>query len=391
MTRNTWSVPDTEVVDQIEQRLDGESADVLATIVRVEGNAYRRPGAKSLLSTDGTGVGSITAGCLEDDLLRTAESVRETGRPELVTYDLMEDEEDVWGLGVGCNGIIDVLLEPLSETFRPAIEAFDDGRDVAICTVLATDSDSALSLGDRAYYHPDDDRLATPTDEPASTWPASNLVGPAAELTTRGNASVIDVEHEESTISIFVDGLTPPDELVIFGSGHDVGPVTDLAAKNGFRVTVVGFRGAVDLSDRFPDADRTLQTSPARVAEAVDLGARTYAVVMTHNFLDDRLTIETLLDADIPYVGLMGPSERFEEMLEAFEADGRPVDAEDLDTLYTPVGLDLGDGSPYGIAHSIVAEVVAVANDRTPGHLRDRAGHIHERVNILASDETGSS
>ncbi|SIS18539.1 XdhC family protein [Natronorubrum thiooxidans] len=380
MTRNNWSVPETEVLQRVHERLDADSADVLATIVDVEGNAYRRPGAKMLLDEAGDGVGSITAGCLEDDLLAAAQSVREDGQPELLTYDLMDDEDDVWGLGVGCNGIIDVLLEPLTETYRPAVEAFADGRNVAVLTVLE-DSKGALDRGDRAYYHPGDGGLTTPDGEPAPAWP-DELADPAKDLAERGRADTIELDSQDRRLAVFIDGLAAPTELVIFGSGHDVGPVTELAAKNDFRVTVVGFRGSVDLEDRFPDADDTLTTSPAAVDDDLELGDRTYAVVMTHNFIDDRLTVEQLLDASVGYIGLMGPHKRFEKMLAEFEDEGRSFDDETLASLYTPIGLDLGGGSPYQIAHSIVAEILAVSNDRTPRHLRTREGHIHDRITV---------
>ncbi|MCU4926869.1 XdhC family protein [Halobacteria archaeon AArc-dxtr1] len=392
MTRRNWSVPETAVVQRVRERIEAASdEDVLATIVDVEGSAYRRPGAKMLLDEAG-GIGSITAGCLEDELLRVAEEVRAEGRPKLVTYDLMEDDEDdVWGLGVGCNGIIEVLLEPLSETYRPAVAAFDDGRDVGICTVLSTPDGDPLERGDRAYYHPENEgRLSTPDGEPATDWP-SGLESAAAELASSGKADVVDLDSGNGTLEIFVDGLAAPEELVIFGTGHDVGPVTELAAKNDFRVTVVGFRGAVDLAEKFPDADQTLTTSPGTIAAdfdaaGVDLDERTHAVVMTHNFIDDRLAVEALIDADVPYVGLMGPNERFAEMVEVFEEEGRTFDEGELKALYTPIGLDLGGGSPYQIAHSIVAEVLAVSNDRQPRHLRTREGHIHDRVEVEADD-----
>ncbi len=387
MSANTWSVPEIEIVQQIERRLDGETDDVLATLVRVEGNAYRRPGAKSLLGADGQGVGSITAGCLEDEIIAAASSVRETGCPELVTYDLLEDDEDVWGLGVGCNGMINVMLEPLSETYQPAVDAFTDGRDVAICTVLESGDGHPLSRGSRAYYYPETDQLSTPTGDPATAWQSGDLTRLAARLATEGKASTLDIDHHGEPLSVFVDGVRAPKELVVFGTGHDVTPVTEFGAKAGFRVTVVGFRGALDLEARFPEADRTVTTSPARLDDDIGVGSRTYAVVMTHNFLDDRLTVETLLDASVPYIGLMGPHERFEKMLEAFEADGRTVDETDLETLYTPIGLDLGDGTPHGIAQSIIAEILAVSNDRTPRHLREREGHIHERVDVGSTAE----
>ncbi|MFC7097102.1 XdhC family protein [Halobaculum marinum] len=387
MTAHTWSVPETEVVQSIRDHLDGRAGDpegppaVLATVVGVEGNAYRRPGAKMLLGADGEGVGAITAGCLEEDLASVAERIRETGTPEVVTYDLMDDDEDVWGLGVGCNGIIDVLLEPLTETYRPAVDAFETGHDVAVATVL-DGGDGPLVRGDRAYYRPDDGTLRTPDGDPASDeWPAG-LAGPAGDLAGRGRGDTLVFDTDGTTVEVFVDGVAAPTDLVVFGTGHDVGPVTELAANNDFRVTVVGFRGAVDLAERFPAADRTVTTAPGRLADEVRLDDRTHAVVMTHNFVDDRIVVEALLDAGVAYVGLMGPRERFEEMLEAFADEGRQFSESELAPLYTPVGLDLGGGSPYQIAHSIVAEVLAVSNDRDPGHLKEREGPIHERVDV---------
>lgn len=153
MTYNNWSVPETEVMRTIGEQLEADQPAALATIVDVEGNAYRRPGAKMLLTPDGEGVGSITAGCLEDDLIQVGKVVRKEDRPRIETYDLMEGEDDVWGLGVGCNGIIDVLVEPLDKGYQPAVEAFADGRDIASLTVLESDL-AGLKRGDRAYFCP---------------------------------------------------------------------------------------------------------------------------------------------------------------------------------------------------------------------------------------------
>lgn len=384
MTESNWSVPETEIVQRISNKLDDEGEtrdDILATIVDVEGNAYRRPGAKMILEKDGSGVGSITAGCLEDELLSAATAVRETGQPERVTYDLTSDGEDVWGLGVGCNGVLDVLLEPLDRTYQPAIEALERGEDVTIITVLSEHGN--LDRGDRVYFIPDEDRLCLPdgSTPEAGIWP-DGLSESAAKLAQRGRADVFTTGEDSAKVKFFIDGLSAPPELVIFGNGHDVGPVTELAERNGFRVTVIGFRGAVDLETRFPSAHQTVTSSPGSFTEVFDIGERTYTVIMTHNFIDDRLTLETLLDSPVSYVGLMGPQERFERMLEEFDTEGTSYGAATLESVYTPIGLDLGGGSPYQIAHSIVAEILAVENDRDPRHLRERDRHIHNRVDI---------
>jgi len=379
MDNHNWGVSDAEVLASIRDLLAADRRAVVATVVDVEGSAYRRPGAKMIVDEEG-GRGHITAGCLEDEVFELADAVLDAGEPRVETYDLMDDEDDVWGLGVGCNGIIDVVLEPLDERYRPAVEAFEADEPVAVLTALGGDA----PLGARAYYR---DGAVETASESFPAWLAEAVADPAAELLAGDASDTVTVETDDGRAEVFVDGLRPAPRLVVFGSGHDAGPVVELATKNGFRVTVVGFRGAVDLESRFPAADEHVRTAPARVGDAVDLDERTYAVVMTHNFVDDRLALDELLGTDVPYVGLMGPRERFEEMLDAFDEEGRTFAEDELDVLYTPVGLDLGSGSPYGIATSIVAEAVAVHNDRDPGHLREREGPIHDRTTVEAGTD----
>ena len=375
MSEQDWSVPETEVLTSIRTLLDGGRDAVVATVVDVEGSAYRRPGAKMLVEEDGEGLGHITAGCLEDEVFELTAEVLAAGEPRIETYDLMEDDDDVWGLGVGCNGIIDILLEPLDESYRPAVEAFEAGERVGVITVLGGDA----PMGAKAYFR---DGSVETESEGFPDWLAGAIADPAEQLVADGASDAIEVETADGSAEVFVDGIEPTPDLLVFGSGHDVGPLVELGRKNDFRVTVVGFRGAADLEERFPHADEVIATSPAGVADAIETDPSTYAVVMTHNFIDDRLTVEALIDAGVPYVGLMGPHERFEEMLEEFEAEGREFDSKELEAVYTPIGLDLGGATPYGIATSIVGEVLAVHHGREPKHLREREGTIHERVEV---------
>ena len=382
-TDANWSVPETEVLARARALLDSDRRGVLATVIRVEGSAYRRPGAKMVIPEDGDGVGHITAGCLEDEVQGLAEEVLAAGEPRVERYDLMPEADagdDVWGLGVGCNGVIDILLEPLDETYRPAVAAFDEGRDLGVLTVV--DGDGAHE-GARAYYDPSTQELDLGEGFDADL--ADRVRAVAAELTARGKSDSVTIDG----VTVFVDGLAAPSKLVVVGTGHDVGPIAELGAKADFRVTVVGFRGAAAKADRFPAASEVVSTSPARMTDAYDFDANTYVVVSTHNFVDDRLAVEALLETDVPYVGLMGPRERFEEMLDDFAEEGTEFTDAQLDRLYTPVGLDLGGGSPYQIALSIVSEVLAVKNGRAPKHLKTRDGTIHDRVE-LSADGSGA-
>jgi len=366
MTESEWSVPEAEVVERLRGHLDADEPAMLATVVDVEGSAYRRPGAKMVVSPEAGGVGAITAGCLEDEVRELAAEVIEAGDARLETFDLMSDD-GVWGMGVGCNGIIDILLEPVGESLRRAVEAYGAGEAATVATVLAADDDR-LALGDRAY-----------ADGGFEGFPDDLAAALDAELGEGDRSRTVEVATDRGTASVFLDRITPPAELLLIGTGHDVRPVAELARTNDFRVTVVGFRGARATEERFPEADRVVSTSPRSLTDDVAVDGDTFAVVMTHNFVDDRLALDQLLRTDTPYVGLMGPTDRFEEMLEAFESEGRAVDEADLDSVYTPVGLDLGGGAPYQVAHSIVAEMLAVRNGRSGGHLRDRKGPIHAR------------
>lgn len=374
MRTNDWSVSEPTILETVGSLIESNRDGVLATIVDVEGNAYRRPGAKLLIGRD-EHVGNVTAGCLEDEVASIADEVLEDGKTRIETFDLMEDEEDLWGLGIGCNGIIDMFLEPVDEGYLPAVEAASGGENVALVTIL--ESEELPEYGRAIYRH---STGVTEADLP--TWARTAIERSAETLLNDERSRTVRIVDGDRSATVFVDSIVSPPKVAIFGTGPDVKPVVDLAKKSGFDVTVVGFRGAAATEDAFPNADRVLSTSPADVRDIISFDGRTYTVVMTHNFLDDRLTVDELVKTPVPYVGLMGPRNRFEEMMSDFASEGRSFDQRELDRIYTPIGLDLGGGEPYQIAHSIVAEILAVHNDRTPTHLKVREGPIHDRVEV---------
>lgn len=361
MTEHSWSHPEVEVLARAREIVTSGGEAVLATIVDVQGSAYRRPGAKMVITSAGEGVGHVTAGCIESEVVDLASRVLADGESRHVTYDLTESDEDVWGLGVGCNGVITILLEPLDDGFVGAVKTVQNREPVVVVSLLNDES-----LASRAYYRPKDgfDR-----DVPPAFAEVSDQI-----------ADLLQSEKSARMGDVFIDPLVPPSKALILGTGNDIPPVVELAKKADFHVTVVGFRGSQAKSDYFPNADEVVATSPSDVADVVDIDRDTYAVAMTHNFVDDRLALEALLETPIPYIGLLGPRKRFEEIRSAFAEEGVTFTGADLDRIYTPVGLDLGGGSPYQIAQSIVAELLAVKNDREPDHLREREGTIHERV-----------
>ncbi len=333
----------TEIVAAWEAvRAEGREA-LLATVVGVSGSTYRRPGARMLLSREGRLAGSVSGGCLEGDILQKAWWRTEQGAA-LVTYDSTDADEDVvWGFGLGCNGVVQVLLERVSGAQPGPLEALAavvrERRPQQIVTVTASD-DPAVPLG---------------------TWQG-------------------DTDFTESVI-VFEETVLPPAPLVIFGAGQDALPLVRLAKELGWHVTVVDTRGTRARPERFPQAD----VVQAGFSDTPALDSRTAAVVMTHNYADDRRVLDCLLTSAAGYIGQLGPRVRTERLLAEISDDGLTMTEEMRRRLHAPIGLDLGADNPDEIALSIVAEIQAARAGRAAGFLRDHRAPIHARpVTALA-------
>lgn len=372
-----WSATRLDIHERLRSLTDSGTG-TLATIVDVEGSAYRRPGAKLVVDDESESMGAITAGCLEGPLLDLASDVRETGKPRVETFDLTDDDE--WGMGLGCNGIIDILLEPIDDSLVLALDELAAKRPAAVLTVVESGIPDVATgarvtvTGDRTV-HSTGTRASIPDS-------VVDRLDPAIDAAVTDGTSVLEqVTLDDGDISVFVDGLEPVHDLVLFGSQNDVHPVSRLAQEVGFRVIVASGRGAKGSADAFPYAHEVRSVRAPDLASVVDADAYTSVVLMSHNFIDDRLALESLLaDSEVPYIGLMGPRKRFEEMRAEFEEEGVQFSRDDLDRIATPVGLDVGGGEPVEIALSIVSEVLAVSNDRLGGRLKDSEGTIHPRI-----------
>jgi xanthine dehydrogenase accessory factor len=380
-TTTAWSTTTPEIFERIGQTIGADRQFAVATIVDVEGAAYRRPGAKMVIGSDGTSYGGITAGCLEGPLQTVASEVLESGSVTSITYDLTED--DGWGLGLGCNGVIDVLIEPVDGSWQPAVDAYTNGEVCSLVTAIES-SDPSVPVGSRtviggrapetgeSYDH---DRASLPP------WIIDDIEAPARTCATEGRVECVTISTEMGSVTLAIDGIEPPQRLVVFGSQPDVQPVTRLATQVGLRVTVATARGGRANGDAFPNAECVRSVHPTDLAD-IGLDERTPVVIMSHNLVDDRLALEAALETETPYIGLMGPRKRFEEIQSILEEDGIDLSTNDRERIATPVGLDLGGGEPMEIALSIVSEVVAVGNGRDGGRLMDRAGPIHDRQSV---------
>lgn len=376
-----WSASSQDLHEAFAEYRRAEAPAVVATVVDVEGSAYRRPGAKMLIDPTAAGVGAITAGCLEGPVEDLATGVLESGERIVKTFDLTKDDGE-WGLGLGCNGVIDILLEPLDESWDPVISAVSDRKAAATLTVIGS-SDPEVTVGDRVIYNGESTTGSSARggfQEPV----LDPLLVRADELRADAATATVTVSTEAGEVEVYIDWIVPAPDLLLFGSQNDIHPVSKIGHEAGFRVIVASPRGARSGEDQFPHAHIVESVRPMEVANAMQDPPRTYAVLMSHNLLEDRLALDALLEASVPYIGLMGPRKRFEELREARLADhGEAFTQAELDRIAAPVGLDLGGDEPIQIALSIVSEALATHNGREGGRLTDREGPIHDRIDPM--------
>jgi xanthine/CO dehydrogenase XdhC/CoxF family maturation factor len=287
---------------------------------------------------DGSRLGSISGGCLEEDVIARAANVFATGVADAVIYDTTSENDLVWGVGLGCHGVVRVLLEKLPS--RPPWA-------VALSTGFVRRRATALSI-----RHGGDNR---------SEW-GTRLAAPG------------DCPDPEA---LFVQVVAPPTALTIFGAGDDAMPLCHLAKELGWHVTIADPRAAFVTAQRFPLADSLISGSADVLVPRADPGPDGLAVVMTHHYVHDVPILRELLQRPLGYLGLLGPRKRAEKIMDNLEAGGMDVTAEQRARLHAPVGLDLGADSPEQVALSIVAEIQAVISKRDARPLRERLRPIH--------------
>jgi xanthine/CO dehydrogenase XdhC/CoxF family maturation factor len=361
------------IVDALESAAEHGESVVLATVVRITGSSYGGVGTRMVIRVDGSTIGIVSGGCLETDLAEHARMVHESSQAKLVTYDTRADDDAAWGLGLGCNGLIDVFLEPLVGSCAGRFAGMlRKANDSPVTSVLATviSSDTSSMVGVHALVTGDDTTTI-------GDWGSSKILehvratAPSAMKERRRG-----VVAEFDGVTVAFEAITPAIRLVICGSGPDVVPLVRFAGDLGWNVTVIDHRPVTDdHAARFPLARVIECLDASDVVKAASVNAQTAAVVMSHHYARDLEYVRALLGSDARYIGVLGPRARSERMLADMSATGDNI--ERGERLHSPIGLNIGGDGPDGIALSIVAEVSAVMTGSEVKHLRDHAGALH--------------
>ncbi len=299
------------IADAVKQIRERGMRGLLVTVIGTRGSTYRRAGTRVVIAEDGEVSGAISGGCVERDLAERAHSWLD-GAARVITYDASRSDDVIFGMGLGCRGEIELLIQPFGPLVSPRLPSAPG----VFATVIASQNPK---------------------------YSAGDAIEVRCESTRRMEVDGCDV---------FAEVIAPQRSIIIFG-GRDAAPVAELAESIGWRAVVV----------------RDVQA---------DLSGHDGAVVMTHNFLRDEAILTALLKMPIPYIGLLGPRTRGEELLASIGAD-----ASLRARVHYPIGLDLGAETPEEIALSIVAEMQAVFRGRTAAPLRQSRRPIHERLTAI--------
>lgn len=319
----------------------------LGVLIHTDGSTYRKAGALILIAADGSYAGLISGGCLEGDLSAHARSVIDSGLARELRYDMRGTDELLWGLGLGCEGAMRILLlqagpangwQPLAHLAN-ALAA----HSPTAIGVVTQSSLAQLPVGS----------IALPlAGEHAAAVPAP-LRGPATQAALARSAERAQSEWLEGPgFRLFALPLALPPRIALLGAGPDASPVVDFAARLNWKVTLVDHRPAYAIAAHFPTAERVILTRPEELGSAVQLERYRAAVVMSHHLPSDLCYLRVLAASPVPYVGLLGPAIRRERLLAELGSDASRLNGR----LHT-VGLPLGGRTPEAIALAIVAQL----------------------------------
>jgi len=347
----------------------------LATVVNVRGSSYRSPGARMLITDDGRWVGSISGGCLEGDALRKARQVIMSKKPTTVTYDTREESNQNLGIGLGCNGVIDVLIEPIDpKDERNAIQLFEEFVDSDEPLALATIFRSLQETGSKLLINTKGKVISGFEDETLN-----ELVLPELMQVFESKKSKVKEYMQHGEAEIFFELIQPAISLLIFGGGFDARPVSELAKSLGWNVSVTDECVAHIAPIFFPTADKLSLCHRDFIDRDFKITPYTACVLMSHNYEYDRDVLKKIIKSNTPYIGILGPRKRFDKMQQEFSKDGFQLTQEEIKRIHSPIGLDIGAEAPDEIAISIIAEIQSKFSSRPGGFLKHNDGPIHQR------------
>ena len=357
-----------DIIKAYDEAVKNNKQTALATVVKVEGSSYRRPGARMLVTEDGMLTGAISGGCLEGDALRKALLVMQQQKPLLATYDTTDEDDAKLGVQLGCNGIVHILIEPVKKESNNAIDLLKQIAAQRQDAVLVT----LFSLEDKKREDAGTYALLTKKNLYNKNL-AEELI---SDMRQALQNKISSVKKYGATYAL-IEHVPPAVSLLIFGAGNDAIPLAQMAAVLGWQIIIVDGRPAYVTAVRFPQAQHILVAKPSETHGRLTFDNNTAVVLMTHNYNYDMEMLQHLLPMFLPYIGLLGPKTKLHRMLEEMTEKKIVFTEQQRQSLYSPTGLDIGSETAEEIALSILAEIKMALSKRNGKSLRKKETTIH--------------
>ncbi len=347
----------------------------LGTVVRVEESSYRRIGARMYVSDNGEWVGGISGGCLEGDALKRAQMAISKNESSVVIYDTMDDDSHQIGVGLGCNGRIDVMFTPIDrkDSNNPVEQLIKIkySRDCSVLFQIIGSSEAGEKNLGKIYTENDYKILAKELDEPLE-----NLKLLSNELKKRRKSKAVKFRYKnDGYLELLMEVIHPKVKLICIGDNYDVNSIVSIAHELGWEIHVAGKMRKLS-KHVFQNAKSVCTFDEAT---RIELDDHTAVILMSHDFETDFGLIHHFLKKEISYLGLLGPKKRMKKIEDTLRKNDPDIDLNAAVNLFAPTGLDIGAESPEEIALSIVAEIIATMRKREGKPLKERKGPIHER------------
>lgn len=368
------------IIVQYEKLRETETDCILATVVHVEGSSYRRAGARMLIDEFGNITGAISGGCLEGDALRKALHALHQGKNKLVTYDTSDEDDAVIGAQLGCNGIIQVLFEPLNyldelnpcELLRTVVS-----ENISFAIVVQFNLDKSKEQSGTRFLIDENLNFKGKILEEELLKPILKQAKIGLENDQPHFAELL-IEGEKK--HVFIQNYQPPVKLILVGAGNDAKILAMQAELLGWEVIVTDGRPTHANPERFTSSCQVIVSKPEKTLENIEIDKRSCFVLMSHNYNYDLAVLKLLSDKkQLPYIGILGPKKKYQRMLDDLETGGFNPTSRLLEKIHAPVGLEIGAETPAEIGLSILAEIQSVLTGKTAMPLKEKDAPIHEK------------
>ena len=362
----------SSLVEKYQLLCNDHDGLVLATIVETMGSTYRKAGARMIITPEATFFGLLGGGCFEADLLAHSDEVFKSRQNKIVFYDMRAPEDEIWGLGLGCNGAVRILLQFVpadgsSEVFKLLQEALESDQKHVLLSVCKSSHQEIPEASNSLF--PINNTTTTVT---SSEW--TEDVKKQVQQTGRSGVPLFK-EHEldGEKVSLFTCEINPPFHFMVIGAGPDAEPIIRFARELGWKVSLVDYRESFLNQECFSSVENIIHSDAIGLGEHPVIREVNAIVVMTHKIEQDELYLKSLVKTSAQYIGLLGPRARRERLLDSLGNDVELLQSR----IFGPVGLDIGGEAPEEIALSLVAEIQANHYGRNAQSLNSKDEPLH--------------